>query len=115
MPGVRGISEAHYAQAKQVAHKQMSDHRIRSLAAARWRIAIALSTAVFLLYFGFILAVAFAPRLMARELLPGLSVGIVAGALVIVGAWITTWMYVRWANEHFDRELGDIARDEPSR
>ncbi len=86
----------------------MADHGIRALARARWRIAVALSAVVFVLYFGFILAVAFAKDFMATELVPGLSVGILSGALVIVGAWITTWIYVRWANSHFDARLGDI-------
>ena len=81
---------------------------IRSLAAARWRIAIALSAAVFLLYFSFILAVAFARETMAFEIVPGLSLGILAGALVILGAWVTTWIYVRWANDHFDRRRAEI-------
>ena len=65
-------------------------------------IAIALSTVVFALYFGFILAVAFAKEAMAAEIVPGLSLGILLGALVIVGAWITTWIYTGWANKHFD-------------
>ena len=89
----------------------MSDHSIRALARARWRIAVVLGAVVFTLYFGFILAVAFAKELMARELVPGLSIGILSGALVIVGAWITTWIYVRWANNHFDRQLGSIQRE----
>jgi uncharacterized membrane protein (DUF485 family) len=85
---------------------------IRSLAAARWRVAVALSIVVFLLYFGFIVAVAFAREAMARELVPGLSIGILLGALVIVGAWLTTWVYVRWANEHFDRRRDAISGNE---
>ncbi|MGE0384920.1 MAG: DUF485 domain-containing protein [Gammaproteobacteria bacterium] len=87
---------------------------IRSLAIARWRIALALSGAVFLLYFGFIAAVAFAREAMAREIVPGLSVGILSGALVIVGAWVTTWIYVRWANEHFDRRRAEIGQGAPA-
>jgi uncharacterized membrane protein (DUF485 family) len=81
---------------------------IRALARARWRVAIALSLAVFALYFGFIFAVAFAKEAMARELVPGLSLGILLGALVIVGAWITTWIYVAWANKHFDAKLSAL-------
>jgi uncharacterized membrane protein (DUF485 family) len=88
----------------------MSADRIRSLAAARWRVALALGAVVFALYFGFIFAVAFAHEAMAHELVPGLSVGILAGALVIAGAWVTTWLYVRWANRHFDRQRADIER-----
>ncbi len=90
----------------------MSDQSIRALAAARWRIAVILSVAVFALYFGFILAVAFAKELMAREIVPGLSVGILSGAIVIAGAWVSTWIYVRWANSHFDGQRDRIEREE---
>jgi uncharacterized membrane protein (DUF485 family) len=81
---------------------------IRSLARARWRIAIALSFAVFVLYFGFILAVAFAREAMATQVMIGLTWGILLGALVIVGAWLTTWIYVAWANRHFDQRRSEI-------
>lgn len=85
----------------------MSDD-IRALAHARWRVAIGLSAVVFVLYFGFILAVAFAKEAIAVQIIPGVSVGILAGAVVIVGAWITTWVYVTWANRHFDSSLKSI-------
>ena len=84
------------------------NEEIRALARARWRVAIALSVVVFALYFGFILAVAFAKDAIATEVVPGLSVGIIAGVVVIVGAWVTTWIYVTWANRHFDRSLKNI-------
>ena len=35
-------------------------------------------------------------------LVPGLSLGILLGALVIVAAWVLIWIYVRWANTHYD-------------
>ncbi len=75
---------------------------IRALARGRWRVALLLSSIVFALYFGFIIAVAFAKEAIATQIVPGLSVGILAGAVVIVGAWVTTWIYVSWANRHFD-------------
>ena len=78
---------------------------IRALARARWRMALALGAVVFALYFGFIFAVAFAKEAMATQIVPGLSLGILAGALVIVGAWLTTWIYVAWANSRFDASL----------
>jgi uncharacterized membrane protein (DUF485 family) len=81
---------------------------IRALARARWRVAIGLSAVVFALYFGFIFAVAFAKEAIATQVLPGVSVGILVGALVIVGAWFTTWIYVAWANRHFDANLKAI-------
>ena len=32
----------------------------------------------------------------------------VFGALVIVVSWILTWIYVRWANTHYDRVLNEL-------
>jgi uncharacterized membrane protein (DUF485 family) len=82
----------------------MDAGELRALAQRRWRIAIRLSVCVFILYFGFIAAVAFAKETMAAQIVPGLSYGILLGAAVIAGAWVTTWVYVSWANTHFDRK-----------
>ena len=81
------------------------DTELLALASRRWRIAIALTVVMVALYFGFILLVAFNKPLLARPVMPGLSLGILAGALVIVLSWILTWTYVRWANRHYDPEL----------
>lgn len=75
---------------------------IRRLAAARWRIAIVLTMAMMVLYFGFILLVAYNKPLLAQLIVPGLSVGILLGALVIVSAWVLMFVYVAWANRHHD-------------
>jgi uncharacterized membrane protein (DUF485 family) len=79
-----------------------------TVTAARWRIAIALTAAMMVAYFAFILLVAFNKPLLGTTLAPGLSVGIVLGVLVIVIAWALTWMYVRWANSHYDRSVQEL-------
>jgi uncharacterized membrane protein (DUF485 family) len=38
--------------------------------------------------------------------IPGLTLGILLGALVIAASWILTWVYVHWANAHYDTEVG---------
>jgi uncharacterized membrane protein (DUF485 family) len=83
---------------------------LRALDAARWRIAIALTAAMMVLYFGFILLVAFAKPLLTEPVVPGLSLGILLGALVIVAAWVLIWIYVRWANRHYDMAVDAIRR-----
>lgn len=75
---------------------------LKAVSAARWRIAISLTIAMMAAYFGFILLVAFNKPLLATTLVPGLSLGVLLGALVIVVAWVLTWIYVRWANTHYD-------------
>ena len=83
---------------------------LRRLDASRWRVAIALTAAMMVLYFGFILLVAFDKPLLATLIAPGLSIGIFAGALVIVSAWVLIWIYVRWANRHYDVAVAAIRR-----
>jgi len=91
-----------------------ADDRLRVLAAQRWRIAIWLTAAMIVLYFGFIILIAYDRPVLARLVAPGLTVGILLGALVIVVSWLLTYGYVRWANTRYDtalRELHTGARD----
>ena len=76
-----------------------------AIAARQRRLALSLTAAMIALYFGFILLIAYDKPLLGRLIVPGLSLGIVLGALVIVGSWTLTWIYVRWANTHYDAEL----------
>jgi uncharacterized membrane protein (DUF485 family) len=84
--------------------------RLRQLHRARWRIALVLTGAVVVVYFGFIVLIAYRGDLLATRLAPGLSLGILLGALVIVTSWLLTWIYVRWANSTYDTELERIRK-----
>jgi uncharacterized membrane protein (DUF485 family) len=79
--------------------------RLRALHGARWRIALTLTAVMVVIYFGFIALIAYNRAFLSRIIVPGLSVGILLGALVIVVSWLLTWVYVRWANRHYDVEL----------
>jgi uncharacterized membrane protein (DUF485 family) len=83
---------------------------LEAATAARWRVALSLTVAMMVVYFGFILLVAFDKPLLGRRIVPGLSLGMLLGALVIVAAWVLTWVYVRWANTHYDSRLRGLKR-----
>lgn len=85
--------------------------RVRTLAHTRFKVASLLTAAMIVLYFGFVSLVAFAKPFLARRVMPGLSLGILFGALVIVVSWILTWVYVHWANKHYDPHLADLRKD----
>lgn len=87
------------------------DSRLRDLDRARWRMALSLTGATVLLYFGFIALVAFGRSFLAVQLIPGLSLGILLGSLVIVASWILTWIYVRWANAVYDPQVRALESD----
>ena len=78
---------------------------VQSLAAARFRIAVILTIVMIAVYFSFVALVAFNKPFLAQRVGRGLSVGILLGALVIVISWITTWIYIRWANRHYDPHI----------
>ncbi len=89
------------------------DAAFHDLARRRWRIAIVLTLAMVAIYFGFILLVAFNKPFLGRLISPGLSVGVLFGALVIVLSWILTWIYVRWANRYYDKALHELRSGSP--
>ncbi|MGH9390967.1 MAG: DUF485 domain-containing protein [Vicinamibacteria bacterium] len=88
----------------------MKDHKtaLSDLASAQWRLALALTASMMAVYFTFILLVAFAKPLLGTILVPGLSLGTLLGALTIVSAWVFIWVYVRWANDHYDRTVSSL-------
>jgi uncharacterized membrane protein (DUF485 family) len=86
------------------------DLPLEALAAARWRVAIALTVAMMVVYFGFILLVAFNKPLLGVHVADGLSLGMLLGAVVIFSAWALMWVYVRWANTHYDAAIRGMRR-----
>ncbi|MEH2143692.1 DUF485 domain-containing protein [Nostoc sp.] len=83
---------------------------LQALAAERWRVSLILSGAMMFIYFGFILLIAFNKRLLGSLVVPGLSLGILLGALVIVSAWVLIFIYVRWANSSYDDQIARLTR-----
>lgn len=85
-----------------------SDTALSLLAARRRGIERLLTGAMIVMYFGFILLIAYQRDFLARRVVPGLSLGILLGSLVIVASWLLTWVYVRWMNRHYDAGLRDL-------
>ena len=85
--------------------------RLRELDRGRWRVVLSLTGAMVLLYFGFIALVAFGRPVLAILVLPGLSLGILLGAIVIVASWLLTWFYVWWANNYYDPLVRALSRE----
>jgi uncharacterized membrane protein (DUF485 family) len=99
----------------------LSSHEFRQLVARRWRMSLVLTVVLFVLYYGYILLIAFNkpflavhgprnPRPVAAEARPDFSVplGIPLGAAVIAGSWVLTALYVVWANRHYDPEVARL-------
>jgi uncharacterized membrane protein (DUF485 family) len=94
--------------------EKQSEAALVELAARRWRVALLLTLAMMVTYFGFLFLVAYAKPVAGALAVPGLSWGILFGALVIIVAWVVTGIYVVWANTRYDRELAALRSGTPN-
>jgi uncharacterized membrane protein (DUF485 family) len=98
---------------KVTSRQLLESTEFRQLVARRWRVALALTCALFVVYYGFILLVATQRRLLATRVGEVTTLGIVLGVAVLLLAWVLTATYVVWANRQYDpaaRRLRDRLR-----
>jgi len=81
-----------------------------ALAKRRLTIALMLSAAMIVIYFGFMSLFAFDKPLLGTMLAPGLSLCIVLGPLVIISSFLLCLVYVLWTNRVFDPGLRNLDR-----
>ena len=90
-----------------------SNPHFRQLVAKRQHFAILLSVIMLVLYYGFILLIAFAPGWLGTPIYEGTSVtrGIPLGIGLIIMSFILTAIYVVRANSEFDRLTRQLLRE----
>jgi uncharacterized membrane protein (DUF485 family) len=85
--------------------------RFQELVRQRTRFAWTLSIIMLVIYFGFILLVAFAKPLLAMKIGGVTSLGILLGLGVIIAAFVLTGIYVYRANSEFDDLTRNLTRE----
>lgn len=89
--------------------KEMLESReFKELASKRNKIVAVLTLIQLIMYFGFILVLAFKKDILSQKLSEGITVGIPVGIAVIVISWLLTGVYVYWANTYYDRAVEEI-------
>jgi uncharacterized membrane protein (DUF485 family) len=92
-------------------HRQLLDSpEFKRIVARRWRLSLALTACLSVLYYGYILLIATNKPLLSHRIGAATTLGIPLGAAVIVGAWALTAIYVLWANRHYDAEVARLRR-----
>jgi len=84
--------------------------KFHELVRRRGRLAMGLSIIVLGGYYAFMMIVAFAPQLLRLPVSPGatLSVGVPAGAALIVVSWLLTGLYTHFADGEFEALTRDL-------
>ena len=86
--------------------------KFQELVRERSSFAWTLSAVMLVIYYGFILLVAFGKGFLATKIGGGVtSLGIVIALLVIISAFVLTGIYTYRANSRFDELTADLTRE----
>ena len=77
----------------------------KDLVKRRWTVNVVLLALLFITYYGYILAIAWAKPFMSQKIGEVTTLAIPVGVAVIVIAWALTAYYVIWANGKYDPEV----------
>ncbi len=94
-------------------HAIKSNPKYHELVSKRRTFAWILAAIMLVIYYGFVLIIAFNKEFLAQPLWPGstTTVGIPIGVGVIISAFILTGIYVSRANSEFDRLTREIKEE----
>ncbi|MDD3481698.1 DUF485 domain-containing protein [Azovibrio restrictus] len=86
--------------------------KFQDLVARRSRYSWTLSAIVVLVFYGFVMVVAFNPKLIGQPVAEGSmwTIGIAFGLLIFISFWLMTAVYVHRANGEFDRMSQEVVQ-----
>lgn len=86
----------------------LSDPAFKKLKKEKWIISIILGAIVMVLYYGFILLMAYNKPFFATKVTENITVGIPLGVFVLMATIGVTAVYVFWANTSYDRLVSKV-------
>ena len=92
----------------QPSRQVLESAEFRRLVAGRWRVSLALTALLFILYYGYIILIATNRQLVSRPVSGATTAGILFATGVIAGAWMLTAAYVVWANRQYDPAAAEL-------
>jgi uncharacterized membrane protein (DUF485 family) len=95
---------------EQTPRQVLDSPAFKRMVTRRWAVAVVLTVALFVMYYGYIVLIAVNKPLMAQTIGDVTTLGIPLGVAVIVLAWVLTAIYVGWANRVHDPEVRDLKR-----
>lgn len=86
----------------------VAESDLRAVALRHRRVSLSLAAVLMGTYFTLLLLIAFARPLLGTQLVPGISLGLVLGAGMIVFSWLLACGYVLWANRYHDTAVSRL-------
>ena len=93
--------------------KIRANPKFAELVGKRTRFAIILSLVVLVPYYSFMLLVSLQPQIFAAKISEGsvITIGWPIAALIVIGGWLLTGVYVNRANGEFDRLTTEVLKE----
>lgn len=88
--------------------KILNSQEFKSIVSSKNSISFILTVLELIIYFGFILLLAYGKGFLSQKIYGPITVGIPIGIGVILFSWILTGIYVAWANKSYDRKVSEL-------
>lgn len=89
----------------------LDSEKFKQLVKKRLKVSLSLTALMLIVYFGFILTIAFYKDLLAIKIGEHITLGLPIGIGIIVFAWLLTGIYTRWANREYDKSVRDLRNE----
>lgn len=89
----------------------IESEKFKNLVKKRLKFSTTLTVIMLLVYFGFILSIAFYKEFLSVKIGEHLTLGLPIGIGIIIFAWILTGIYTRWANRDYDKSVRELRND----
>jgi uncharacterized membrane protein (DUF485 family) len=89
----------------------LESEKFKDLVKKRLRVSLSLTALILIVYFGFILTIAFYKELLAIKIGEYITLGLPVGIGIIIFAWLLTGVYTRWANRHYDKAVRELRNE----
>lgn len=93
--------------------KMRGNPKFQELVRKRGRFATIMTIVVLVMFYGYVLVVAFNPLILGRPVSPGsmLTIGVTVELSLFVVLWILTGVYAHKANTEFDKLTQEVVAD----
>ncbi|MEW6507084.1 MAG: DUF485 domain-containing protein [Bacteroidota bacterium] len=85
--------------------------QFKNLVQQRLTVSISLTIIMLVVYFGFILSIAFYKEFLSIKIGEHLTLGLPIGIGLIIFAWLLTGFYIRWANRKYDKAVRELRNE----
>lgn len=89
----------------------LNSDKFKNLVKKRLTVSLSLTALMLIVYFGFMLTIAFYKELLALKIGEHITIGLPIGIGVIVFAWLLTGIYTRWANNKYDKAVRELRNE----